>query len=451
VTELLEAPAPTAEAVPETPYVGLTPFTERDAPFFFGREKERRLIAANLLASRLTLLYGASGVGKSSVIRAGVQRDFRVQAEQALASGGYPESPPPDDLRFDELLTEWIRRLDERALASADDHDEPVRTELLVVLDQFEQYFVYHPDEDGPGTFAVEFPRAVNREDLRANFLISLREDAYTMLDRFEGRITNLFGSNFRIEHLDETAATAAIEKPIETYNQLLGDGATKYEVESELVEAVIRDVRAGNIVFGQAGGGVVEHLEPEQTRVETPFLQLVMSRLWAEEQQKHSHVLRYETLRNLGGAERIVRRHLDEAMSALDDGERAVAARMFHQLVTPSGTRIVHSARDLAGYAEVPVEIAEPILEKLDERRILRTIDAAPGERTPRFEIRHDVLAGAVVEWNRQYEEARRREEDEIRQRAELEEERRRQRARIFLGSVAEVDVENSPPRKTR
>ena len=89
--------------------------------------------------------------------------------------------------------------------------------------------------------------------------------------------------------------------------------------------------------------------------------------------------------------------------------------------------------------------------LEKLDERRILRTIDAAPGERTPRFEIRHDVLAGAVVEWNRQYEEARRREEDEIRQRAELEEERRRQRARIFLGSVAEVDVENSPPRKTR
>jgi hypothetical protein len=485
VTEVLETPRQATEAVPETPYVGLTPFTEQDAPFFFGREKERRLIAANMLASRLTLLYGASGVGKSSVIRAGVQRDFRVQAERALAAGRYPESlvvvftgwrddpivglvecvkasvrevlgdhapePPSDDLRFDELLTEWIRRLDERALASADDHDEPVRTELLVVLDQFEQYFVYHPDEDGPGTFAVEFPRAVNREDLRANFLISLREDAYTMLDRFEGRITNLFGSNFRIEHLDETAATAAIEKPIETYNQLLGDGATKYEVESELVEAVIRDVRAGNIVFGQAGGGVVEHPEPEQTRVETPFLQLVMSRLWAEEQQKHSHVLRYETLRNLGGAERIVRRHLDEAMSALDDGERAVAARMFHQLVTPSGTRMVHSARDLAGYAEVPVEIAEPILEKLDERRILRTIDAAPGERTPRFEIRHDVLAGAVVEWNRQYEEARRREEDEIRQRAELEEERRRQRARIFLGSVAEVDVENSPPRKTR
>jgi WD40 repeat protein len=458
-------------AVPTTPYVGLTPFTESDAPFFFGREKERRLIAANLLASRLTLLYGASGVGKSSIIRAGVQRDFRTRADEALASGRFPESivvvftgwrddpiaglaecvtasvkellgklaprPPRKKLRLDDLLVEWNRRLDEKALQHAGataDLDEPIRTELLVIFDQFEQYFVYHADEDGPGTFAVEFPRAVNREDLRASFLVSLREDAYTQLDRFEGRILNLFAGNLRIEHLDEKAATAAIVKPVEKYNELLGNGDPPYEVEPELVQAVIRDVRAGNIVLGQAGGGVVEHSEPEQTRVETPFLQLVMSRLWEEEQRRQSHVLRLETLRNLGGAERIVRRHLDDAMSALDDDERAVAARMFHQLVTPSGARIVHSARDLAGYADVSLEVAEPILEKLDERRILRTIDPAPGESTPRFEIRHDVLAGAVVEWSRKYDERRRREEEEARQREAVEEERRRQRTRIAM-----------------
>ena len=80
---------------------------------------------------------------------------------------------------------------------------------------------------------------------------------------------------------------------------------------------------------------------------------------------------------------------------------------------------------------------MAEPILEKLDERRILRTIDAAPGEKTPRFEIRHDVLAGAVVEWERQYEETKRRAADEQRQREELEEERRRQRTRMLLGGA--------------
>jgi WD40 repeat protein len=465
------APPTPRVVVPATPYVGLTPFTEGDAPFFFGREKERRIIAANLLASRLTLLYGASGVGKSSIIRAGIQRDFRTRAEEALAAGAFPESivvvftgwrddpiaglaecisasvrellgklaprPPRKTLRLDDLFVEWNRRLDEKALEHAGakaDLDEPIRTELLVVFDQFEQYFVYHDDEDGPGTFAVEFPRALNRDDLRASFLISLREDAYTQLDRFEGRILNLFTSNLRIEHLDEKAATAAIVKPVEKYNELLGNGDPPYEVEPELVKAVITDVQAGNIVFGQAGGGVVEHAEPEQTRVETPFLQLVMSRLWEEEERRDSHVLKLATLRDLGGAERIVRRHLDEAMSALDDDERAVAARMLHQLVTPSGTRIVHSALDLAGYAEVSPEVAEPILEKLDERRILRTIDPAPGEKTPRFEIRHDVLAGAVVEWSRKYDEQRRHQEEEARRLQQLEEDRRRQRTRLAM-----------------
>jgi WD40 repeat protein len=468
----VEAPPRSRVVVPATPYVGLTPFTETDAPFFFGREKERRIISANLLASRLTLLYGASGVGKSSIIRAGVQRDFRIRAEKALASGLFPESivvvftgwrddpvaglaecvansvrellgelaprPPRRNLRIDDLLVEWNRLLDAKALAHAGataDLDEPIRTELLVIFDQFEQYFVYHGEDDGPDTFAVQFPQAVNRDDLRASFLISLREDAYTQLDRFEGRILNLFASNLRIEHLDEKAATAAIVKPVETYNELLGNGDPPFEVEPELVKAVIREVRAGNIVLGQAGGGVVEHDESEQTRVETPFLQLVMSRLWAEEQRQHSHVLRLETLESLGGAERIVRTHLEEAMSALGEGDRAVAARMLHQLVTPSGARIVHKADDLAGYAGVTLEVAEPILEQLDERRILRTIDPAPGDKTPRFEIRHDVLAGAVVEWGRQYEERRRAAEDEARQREELEKQRRRLRMRMLVG----------------
>ena len=72
--------------------------------------------------------------------------------------------------------------------------DEPPRSELLLVLDQFEEYFLYHPDEDGDGTLALELPRAVTRENLRASFVVSIREDAYTQLDRFEGRIRNLFG-----------------------------------------------------------------------------------------------------------------------------------------------------------------------------------------------------------------------------------------------------------------
>ena len=64
-----------------SPYPGLIPYEEEDMPFFFGRENETRLIVANLFAAPLTLLYGASGVGKSSVLCAGVIPSLRPRSD----------------------------------------------------------------------------------------------------------------------------------------------------------------------------------------------------------------------------------------------------------------------------------------------------------------------------------------------------------------------------------
>jgi hypothetical protein len=73
------------------PYKGLIPYSEDDALFFFGRTVEQQIITANLMASRFTLLYGASGVGKSSVLRAGVANHLRQLARRNLAEQGEPE------------------------------------------------------------------------------------------------------------------------------------------------------------------------------------------------------------------------------------------------------------------------------------------------------------------------------------------------------------------------
>lgn len=54
------------------PYKGLQPYTEGDRAFFFGRTRDEQIIISNLYAAQLTVFYGASGVGKSSVLLAGV-------------------------------------------------------------------------------------------------------------------------------------------------------------------------------------------------------------------------------------------------------------------------------------------------------------------------------------------------------------------------------------------
>ena len=66
--------------LPSSPFKGLAHFdeSEHDRRLFFGRERESELVAANLMASRLTVLYGPSGVGKSSLVRAGVVQRLRT-------------------------------------------------------------------------------------------------------------------------------------------------------------------------------------------------------------------------------------------------------------------------------------------------------------------------------------------------------------------------------------
>jgi WD40 repeat protein len=417
-------------APPAAPYIGLMPYSEKDAPLFFGREAEREIITANLIASRLTLLYGASGVGKSSVLHAGVAYHLGQLAQQNLAERGTPEFIVVvfSAWRDDPLvgLADCIRDaiapalnvqtlepvLPSRSLAQTlQAWSERVDGDLLIILDQFEEYFLYHPQEDGEGTFAIEFPRAVNRPDLRANFLVSIREDSLAKLDRFKGRIPNLFDNYLRIEHLDREAARMAIEGPIEQYNRLQVMEDPRVSIEPALVEAVLEQIRTGQVMLGESGGGVVKG-EEAGTRIETPYLQLVMTRLWDEEMRTGSRVLRLETLNSLGGAERIVRTHLDQVMKKLGRRDRRFAAALFHFLVTPTGTKIAHTPHDLAFYAERPPDKVQPVLTLLSspEVRILRSVS---GERdqheSPRYEIFHDVLALAIRDWRQRFEERRR------------------------------------------
>src|SRR5262249_39962409 len=156
--------------------------------FFFARGHETSIVAANLVASRLTLVYGSSGVGKSSLLRAGVVHELRERAQENIRMTGSPgavvvvfpadeegdarrnswrddpiaelaagiasaaaelglnEERPDPLLRFTEQLEAWAARLD---------------SDILLILDQFEEYFLYHAAERGPGTFFDELSRTL--------------------------------------------------------------------------------------------------------------------------------------------------------------------------------------------------------------------------------------------------------------------------------------------------
>jgi WD40 repeat protein len=293
---------------------------------------------------------------------------------------------------------------------------EKVDCELIIILDQFEEYFLYHPHEDGPGTLASELPAAVNSPSLRASFLFSIRDDSIARLDRFKGRIPKLFENYLRIDHLNREAARAATEKPIEYYNRLLDKTKEPIRIEPALVEEVLNQVKTGLVSLSDSGRGVVGgglQSWSAGVKVEAPFLQLVMSQVWDAENRTGSHTLRLETLRRLGGAELIVRTHLDTALGTLSASEATVAAVMFHYLVTPTGTKIAHTIPDLAEFVKLPQTELYPILQRLSapDLRILRPVAPPPDHPDiPAFEVFHDILAPAILEWRARQLQSRER-----------------------------------------
>ncbi|MGZ4414417.1 MAG: NACHT and WD repeat domain-containing protein [Gaiellaceae bacterium] len=351
----------TVGVTPVSPFKGLAAFedSELDALFFFGREREKEVLVANLLASRLTILYGESGVGKSSLLAAAVVRDLRLTAPEAAVF----------------LLGTWSEPISQDVLGEV-----RAAPEAYLILDQFEEYFLYQSDAGEPGTLLGELPNLLH--EARINVLVSLREDSLARLDALKARIPGVFGNQVRLEHLDRSEARAAILRPIERWNELTGESM---QVDPSLVDGVIEEV-------------AVEGRSRDRSRIEAPYLQLVLERIWESERAEGSTVLRLETLRRLGGAATIVREHLDLALAALGPLEQDVAASMFEHLVTPSGTKIALRAPDLAHYADVPEDTLRRVLTALTQDRIVHSVDGSD-----RYEIFHDVLGEPIRAWRQE------------------------------------------------
>ena len=368
-----------------SPYRGLAPFedSELDALFFFGRERDSEVVVANLIASRFTVLYGASGVGKSSLLLASVARTVRELPEQPLVIvfSSWNEDP-------ERGLTAAVAEaagVEGGALADVVERAQADR-DVYVIVDQAEEYFVYH----GENTAFEEALAAIVTRPLRVNVLLSLREDTLARLDRLKALLPNLFANVLRLDRLDRASGRAAIVRPLERWSELEGEHV---EAEEALVDDVLDGVGTGRIELGPgAGQAAVER--NGSSRIEAPYLQLVMQRLWEVEREAGSTTLRAATLEALGGAGQVVADHLERAIETLTPAQQALAAVLFDHLVTPSGTKIAHEASDLAEFTGAPEAEVRPVLASLVESRIVRTDEGG------RYEIFHDVLAGAVLGW---------------------------------------------------
>jgi WD40 repeat protein len=417
MTDVLTPQEGALKGAPACPYKGLESYSEADSDYFFARDSFRDLIAANLMASRLTVLYGPSGVGKSSLLQAGVMPLLRQTSEGAFSylavedaivvyCGSWRNDPlaelgrallhaVPTPVAVSDLLAEnpalSLELLQEVAWRLGAD--------IYLLLDQFEELALYHTADSGEAFYA-ELARIVKAPGLPVSVLVGVRDDALATLDRLEPYVPRVLDNKLRLEQLTQSEAQEAIEQPLVRYNASVPPDR-QVGIEPQLVDELLNQLKTGSLSVAEGGEGVVARSDS----VESPYLQLVMTRLWTAEAEAGSRMLRVETLHRLGGARQIVESHLDKVMAELTDAQRETAASVFRYLVTPSGMKISHTAEDLAYFVEGDPARVRDVLEQLASARVVRPVPPPVGSnQAPRYEIFHDVMAPAVLDWRRRY-----------------------------------------------
>lgn len=221
---------------PNYRYPGSPPFrdTELDRRLFRGRATEADTVLHSILSTNLFLLYAESGLGKTSLLNAGVMHELRARKHWPVSVRLNDPSTSP---------VQSIRELIETAASADPDVDLVVEhdggsadgavdtlwdllasievwrdNELqqpVLILDQFEELFTLDWDEDVRTKFIEEFGEVVrgHRSGTRATidappevrFVIVIREDALGELDALSVDVPQIMRHRFRLGPLDHT------------------------------------------------------------------------------------------------------------------------------------------------------------------------------------------------------------------------------------------------------
>lgn len=378
------ADAKRKDDVPEgNPYRGLLPFEAEHRSLFFGRKSEIGTLVDRLRTEGFLIVAADSGVGKSSVCRAGVLplivegafADGRTWEEISLVPGRRPIQALAQALSrklgLDEALLVKILQEEPRSLLRELHKKLGDAKGLVLFVDQLEELATI--SDRAEAALVGEALAGMAERATNIRLLATVRSD-------FLARLASVPGLG------DEINRTLYILRPLsaEKMQEVIVGPAHKKNVSFES-EALVKSIVA---TTAQADGGL-------------PLLQFALAELW---EVKSGDVITAQALESIGGVEGALARHADHVLSRLQTEQRQLARRMLLQLVTVEGTR----SRRLEDELSRGLPQAKAALEQLVRGRLLVVRDTPEGAA---FEVAHEALIrgwGTLRRWLDETAEAR-------------------------------------------
>jgi hypothetical protein len=400
-------PSPSLSTVdPQNPWLGLASFTEETRAYFHGRDEEVAELGRRVQRKLLTILFGQSGLGKTSILRAGLVPRLRPEGYCPVYvridySAG---SPPPSEqikqaiLRASREAGQWsqpgVAREGESLWEFLHHRDDTLRDAAgralipLLIFDQFEEIFTLAQGDESGRRRAAQFiedladlvenraPRALEekleREEAgmerfdfgRADYriLIALREDYLAHLEGLKGRMPSVTQNRMRLARMTGAQALSAVTGP------------GRDLVTAEVAEAIVRFV---------SGAADLARAEVEPSLLSLVCRELNTARLAQGRAEISADLL-------AGSRDTILSEFYERALGDQPAGVRAFVEDV---LLTDSGYReSIAEERVRKGFAAAGASPAA--LDALVDRRLLRIEERLDVRRV---ELTHDVLCGVV------------------------------------------------------
>jgi WD40 repeat protein len=430
--------APDAKGIvdAENPWPGPEAFREADEAFFFGRDRARDELTRLVLENRLIVLYGRSGLGKTSLLQAGVFRrlrdalslpihirlkypaaesstssNLRGQVRAAIENAARARHVEAPALAANLTLWEWFYRSEARFF-----NERSRRVRPVLVFDQFEEAFTLGRSTKAIAAATDQFleelvdlvrgsvPRSVaarlEQDSAQAlefttsrdpcGILIALRQEFLPELLRLRAHLPSLLDRRFEL-----TAMTTADAEQV-----INGPGG-------HLVE---QGVASRVALFVAGARRSADDSTSDETTVDPAILSIFCRELNATRRERGLERITAELV--AGEQDSII---ADFYARGVADVEPGVRQFIEDRLVTPSGYR---NSEALEEALRSP-GVSEEAIDLLIERRLLRREGSGPRAR---LELTHDVLTEPIVKSRN----LRRLREQENEARAAEEEERR-------------------------
>jgi hypothetical protein len=368
-----------------SPFKFLDSYNKNDKNIFFGRDEEIKALYELVQTSKLILVYGASGTGKTSLVECGLSNKFSEADwfDVRIRRGNMP--------LLDATLQAINRKLKEEANPS---FDLPQSVEALyyhnfipiyLIFDQFEELFILGDEKERDAFFNA----LVNlvRVKVPCKILLIVREEYLAFFHDYEKLLPIIYDNRFRIERMNQLKLEKVIQGTIQ---------APQYEIEFLNPEENTRLI--------------IENLRNERHDVDLTNLQVYLDRLYkvdlqrAEQNNETRPPYKFDKalIENVGKLPQVIAVFLNEQMQDVDKiiNHPNAALTILKLFVTNEGTkrnRSVHGIiEEFAKNNILPIPIAEACINVLYERRILKELKI--GEEL-RYEISHDLLAGQVYQ----------------------------------------------------